>query len=293
MFEGIYTALVTPFTQDNQLDEAAWRRIIDDQIDAGIDGLVISGTTGESATLSEAEKLRLFEWGVDQARGACKIIAGVGTNDTAQSIRLLEGARRVGADGGLVITPYYNKPTQEGLYLHAALIAEAGEGWPLMLYNVPGRTSVSFTLETIQRLADLPPIVAIKEATADMQLAAEIAATCGDRLTLLSGDDGTALPMWAVGGRGVVSVTSNLLPGAMVALWRAFEAGDWAGARARHAALLPIFRAMFWETSPGPVKALLAARLGFSEAMRPPLAPLMTSTRARLNDLRLSDGEGR
>ncbi|MEZ4469650.1 MAG: 4-hydroxy-tetrahydrodipicolinate synthase [bacterium] len=284
MFNGVYTALITPF-RDGAVDHASLRRLVARQVAAGIDGLVPCGTTGEGTTLTDTERLAVIETTIAEAAGRCRVIAGVGTNDTAQTLRLTQAARALGADGALVITPYYNKPSQEGLYHHSRVVAEEG-GLPVMLYNVPSRTSVSFTPETIERLAAVPGIVSVKEATADMVFDADVIARVGGRMTVLSGDDATAFPLWALGGDGVVSVTSNLLPEQMVALWRAFRSGDLADARARHYALLPAFRGLFWETNPTPLKRMMAwADPELSAELRLPLVPPTAETEARLRDL--------
>lgn len=290
MFEGVYTALITPFVagraeEEGQIDWAALEAHVERQIAAGVHGLVPCGTTGESSTLSKAEKVEVFRRVVQTARGRCKVVAGVGTNDTRATIALARAAAEVGADGGLVITPYYNKPTQVGLFAHFSAVATQVPELPVMLYNVPSRTGVSLTVDTIERLADVPGVVALKEATANLTMDAEIVARCGDRLTLLSGEDSVSFPMWAIGGRGVVCVTSNLVPERMVAMWRAFERGDWATARALHLKLLPLFGGMFLETNPGPVKAACARAFGHAEDMRLPLAPLQAPARAQLERL--------
>ncbi|MCA9540725.1 MAG: 4-hydroxy-tetrahydrodipicolinate synthase [Myxococcales bacterium] len=285
MFAGVHTAIVTPFC-DGRFDREAHAALVERQIVAGIDGLVPCGTTGESSTLSDEERLQVIGDTVALAKGRCQVIAGVGTNDTAQSIRLARRAAELGADGALVITPYYNKPTQEGLFHHFRAIAEAVPGLPLMLYNVPSRTGIDLLPETVDRLADVPGVVALKEATANMVVGARIAAATSDRLTLLSGDDPTALPLWAVGGRGVVSVTSNVVPDQVVALWRAFARGDIETARHLHLKLLPLSLGLFVETNPVPAKALLARLTGLcSPEVRLPLTPLLAESVARLRPI--------
>ena len=198
MLGGVHTAIVTPFEGD-EIDWATYERLVERQLEAGIHGIVPCGTTGESSTLSDEEKLKLIDCTVRQVDGRAKVIAGVGTNDTAQSIRLTRAARELGADAGLVITPYYNKPTQAGLYAHFEAIARGAPNFPLVLYNVPSRTSVNLSVQTATRLAVLPEVVALKDATANLGTAAELAATCGSRMALLSGDDATAFPLWCVG----------------------------------------------------------------------------------------------
>lgn len=283
MFSGVHTAIVTPF-RGGAVDHLALARLVERQVEAGITGLVPCGTTGESATLSEVEKLAVIETTVKAAAGGCRVFAGVGTNDTAVSVAMAKAARETGADGAMVITPYYNKPTQEGLYHHFRTVAEAVPGWPLMMYTVPGRCGVTLAPETVDRLADLPGIAALKDATVDMEYGGRVAATCGDRLTVLSGQDGAALPLWAVGGRGVVSVVSNLVPGAMVSLWELFCDGDLDGARRLHQRLLPLMTGVFLETSPAPIKTLVARHTGLCTAeMRLPMVPLSSGTAAVLD----------
>ena len=285
MFSGVYTAIVTPF-RNGQVDHAALAALVERQVVAGVAGVVPCGTTGESATLSEAEKREVIGTTVEAVAGRCQVIAGVGSNDTAASARLARAARELGADGGMVVMPYYNKPTQEGMYHHVRAIAESTPDWPILLYNVPGRTGVSLAPETVSRLADLPGVDAIKDATCDMEYAGRVAVLCGGRMTLLSGQDGAALPLWALGGRGVVSVASNLVPGRMVALWKAFAAGDLEKARTLHLQLVPLFSGLFIETNPGPVKQLVARHTGLcTEELRLPMVPVDATTTARLKTI--------
>lgn len=282
MFSGVYTAIVTPF-RDGQVDHAALAALVERQVKGGVAGVVPCGTTGESATLSEKEKQAVIGTTVEAVAGRCQVIAGVGSNDTAASAALARAAREMGADGGMVVMPYYNKPGQEGMYHHVRAIAEATPDWPILLYNVPGRTGVSLAPETVSRLADLPGVVAIKDATCDMEYAGRVAVLCGDRMTLLSGQDGAALPLWAIGGRGVVSVASNLVPARMVELWKAFDGGDLTRARALHLELVPLFGGLFIETNPGPIKHLVARHTGLcSGDLRLPMVPVNATTAARL-----------
>jgi 4-hydroxy-tetrahydrodipicolinate synthase len=287
MFEGVHTAIITPFTKSGaQVDYEALDALVERQIAGGVQGLVPCGTTGESATLSKDEKAEIFRRVVKAVRGRCKVIAGVGTNDTAGSIELARAAAEAGADAGLVITPYYNKPTAEGMYQHFRTIAEAVPSLPSVLYNVPSRTSVSLDVDTISRLADVPGIVAIKEATANLVFDAEIISRCGERLAVLSGDDATAFPLWCLGGRGVICVASNVVPERMVALWTAFEKGDMARARKLHLSLLPLLTGLFVETNPGPAKALYSWMYPDTSAeMRLPLVGLQPGSAARLRKL--------
>lgn len=286
MLQGVYTAILTPFRQ-GKVDFQALEALVERQIAAGIHGVVPCGTTGESSTLSDAEKIEIFRRVVAVAGKRCQVIAGVGTNDTHHSVELARAAVEAGADAGLVITPYYNKPTAEGLYHHFRTIAEAVPALPLVLYNVPGRTGVSLTVETIDRLADVPGIVAIKEATSNLVFDAEIIARCGERLTMLSGDDAISFPLWCLGGRGVICVASNVVPERMVALWNAFEKGDLAAARRLHLKLLPLFNGLFVETNPTPVKTVYSWLYPneATDEVRLPLVGLQPGNAAKLRKL--------
>lgn len=285
MFSGVFTALVTPFV-DGQVDHAALAALVERQVAAGVHGLVPCGTTGEASTLDEEERLAVFATCVRAANGRAVVAAGVGTNDTAQTIRLAKGARGVGCDAAMVITPYYNKPTQAGLIAHCTAVAEAVPGMPVMVYNVPGRTGVSFTVDTLDALADVPGIDAVKEATGDMIFDGNLIRRCGSRMAVLSGDDMSAFPLWALGGAGVVSVLSNVMPERVVALWKRWQAGDIEGARRLHLTLLPLFQAMFLETSPGPLKLLMSwLNTGVGVEMRLPLVPPTAETAEALHAL--------
>lgn len=285
MFEGSLVAIVTPFSADGGVDEPALRSLVDWQIESGSDGLVPCGTTGENPTLSPEERAAVWRITVEQTRGRVPVIAGAGTNDTAQTVRLCTAAAAAGADAALVVVPYYNKPTQAGLHAHFTAAADAPGGLPVVMYNVPGRTSCGLILQTIAELAEHPRIVAIKEATADIAFGSEIHARCGDSLTLLSGDDFTALALWAVGGRGAISVTGNVAPRLSADCYDAFAAGDLTGARALHERLLPLHRALFVETNPIPVKLALSM-LGRSRPdTRLPLTPPTAATHSLLEEL--------
>jgi 4-hydroxy-tetrahydrodipicolinate synthase len=277
MFEGVFSALVTPF-DGGQLDRSAMDRLLEYQIQGGVAGVVPCGTTGESATLDHAEHREVIRSCVERVAGRVKVIAGTGSNSTAETIQLTRYAKEVGADGALLITPYYNKPGQEGLFLHYKAVSEAVD-LPLLLYNVPGRTAVDLQPQTVARLAEIETIVAIKEATADMERAAVIRQLCGDKMALISGDDATFLPFLVVGGQGIISVTANVAPSAVVGLWDAWKAGDLPGARGHHERLLALNRALFCETNPIPVKAA-AAMMGLcGPEIRLPLTPLAASNR--------------
>lgn len=277
---GCLTALITPF-RDGQIDEPALRALVDRQIAGDVDGLVPCGTTGEAPALSAREWEQVVAVVVETAAGRVPILAGTGSNSTAASIERTRRARELGADGALVVTPYYNRPTQEGLYRHFATIAEAVD-LPLVLYNVPGRTGVNLLPETVVRLADIPAIVGVKEASGSLDQASQIVNDAPAGFVVLSGDDSLTLPIASVGGRGVISVVSNIAPEAVSALTATCLAGDFAAARAMHLAMFDLCRAMFVETNPVPVKAA-AAMLGFcTPEVRLPLAPLSETGRLRV-----------
>jgi 4-hydroxy-tetrahydrodipicolinate synthase len=283
MFTGIITALVTPF-RDNAVDETALRALVEDQIANGIDGLVPVGTTGESPTLSFEEHIRVIKIVVETARKRVPVIAGTGSNATHEAIELSQEARKVGADGLLLVTPYYNRPTQDGLYRHFKAIVDAVP-LPTVVYNVPGRTACDLLPETIARLAELPPIVGVKEATGSALRAAQILAKVGDRLAVLSGDDATAFPLFALGGRGCISVVSNVAPADMSAMWDAAAAGDWKKARALHYRLLPLGEWLFVEPNPTPVKGALALMGRMTDEVRAPLYPMTATNREKIREI--------
>jgi len=280
MFTGVFTAIVTPFI-NGELDEKSLRSLIEFQIAKGIDGIVPCGTTGESPTLSFDEYKRVIEITVEIARKRVPVVAGAGSNATAKAVELTRCAKQLGVDAVLQVTPYYNKPTPEGLYQHFKKVAEVG--LPLVIYNVPGRTGINITPETVAHLSEIPEVAAIKEAGGDIIQMTEISRLCGDRLTLLSGDDAMTLPVLSVGGKGVISVISNLLPGKMTETCRAWQAGDWAGARENHAGLLPLIQAMFIESNPIPIKtALMMKGLIKSSELRLPLCTMSETNREKL-----------
>lgn len=281
LFSGALTALVTPF-KDEALDEEAYRNFIEFQITEGIHGLVPCGTTGESATLSHEEHERVIEICIDQARGRVPVLAGAGSNNTAEAVRLTRFAQKAGANGALLITPYYNKPTQEGLYRHYKAIAEAVE-MPLVPYNVPGRTGCNLLPETLARLAkDFSHIVGVKEATGDMAQGSKTLSSCPAGFSVLSGDDFTALPLMALGGKGVISVTSNIVPGRMAAMCNAFNKGDVAEAARIHHELFPLHEAMFFESNPIPAKTALSLMGKMEAGLRLPLCPMSAAAKEKL-----------
>ena len=283
MFTGIITALVTPFRND-AVDETALRALVEDQIKNGIDGLVPVGTTGESPTLNLEEHVRVIKIVVEAARKRVPVIAGTGSNATREAIELSQEARKVGADGLLLVTPYYNRPTQDGLYRHFKAVVDAVP-LPTIVYNVPGRTACDLLPETIARLAELAPIVGVKEATGSALRASQILARVGDRLVVLSGDDATAFPLFALGARGCISVVSNVAPAEMSAMWDAAAAGDWKKARELHYKLLPLGGGLFVEPNPTPVKAALAMMGRMADELRAPLYPMSPGHREKLREL--------
>jgi 4-hydroxy-tetrahydrodipicolinate synthase len=269
VLEGAMTALVTPM-RDGAVDFDALTQLVDWQIDAGIDALVSVGTTGESSTLTVREHIDVITRTVEAARGRVPVIAGAGANSTQEALHLQKASEEAGADALIHVTPYYNKPTQQGLYRHFSTVADAAS-LPVVLYNVPGRTGCDMQPDTVARLAEHPRIVALKEASASMKRASEIVALCGDKLTLLSGDDFTAFTLYALGGRGVISVVSNVRPREMAAMWHAAKAGEWERARALHYELYPLTELLFAESSPIPAKAALALMGKMSPELRAPL----------------------
>src|SRR5215203_5523061 len=272
MFSGTFTALLTPF-RNGEVDVEALEGMVELQIQHGASGLVPCGTTGETPAMSEAEDRLVVETVVRVANGRVPVIAGTGSNSTDMAIKYTAMAQEVGADGSLQVAPYYNKPTQEGLYRHFTAIAESTE-LPLVLYNIPGRTGVTISAETMGRLAELPNIVGVKESTLSMNMVSDIKSLCGEEFDILSGDDPMTLPLIALGGRGVISVASNVAPGAISDMVRALLEGDWERGRELHYELLPLFRALFVETNPIPVKTA-ASILGLcSDEMRLPMIPL-------------------
>lgn len=289
LFSGAMTALVTPF-KDNAIDEEGYRAFIEWQIAEGIHGLVPCGTTGESATLSHAEHERVIEICIDQAAGRVPVLAGAGSNNTSEAISLAKFAKNAGADGALLITPYYNKPTQDGLYEHYKAIAKAVD-LPLVPYNVPGRTGCNMLPPVVARLArEFSHIVAIKEATGNLCQASEILEACPSRFGLLSGDDLTAFPLMTLGGCGVISVTSNIAPGRVVAMSNAAISGDVAKGRELHHSLYPLSRAMFMVSNPIPVKTALNMMGKMSDELRLPLWPMTEEEKSSLRTVLVECG---
>ena len=272
MFSGAFTALVTPF-RNGEVDVEALENLVEFQIGQGIRGLVPCGTTGETPSMSEAEDRLVIGTVVRVAAGRVPVIAGTGSNSTGMAIKYTKMAEEEGADGSLQVSPYYNKPTQEGLYRHFAAIAES-TSLPIILYNIPGRTSVTVSAETTARLAEIPNIVGTKEATHSMDMASDIRRLCGDDFDILSGDDSLTLPLMSLGGRGVISVAANVAPAVVSDMVNALLEGDFERGRELHYDLLPLCRALFIETNPIPVKTA-ASILGLcSDEMRLPMIPL-------------------
>ena len=288
--KGCGTALVTPFKEDLSIDEDALRALVEFQISEGIDFLVPCGTTGESATLSADEQRRVVEIVLQSAQGRVQVIAGAGGNNTAHVIELATEYERMGVRGLLSVSPYYNKPTQEGLYQHFRAIAESTQ-LPIIVYNVPPRTAVNILPDTIARLSEIPNIIGVKEASGDISQIAEIFSRVHGEFKVFSGDDSMALPVIALGGVGLISVASNEAPRQMTALTRAALENDWDEARRLNRELFTLMKANFIETSPGPVKAALAMMGKVKEVYRLPMVPVSPQTkeklRAALVDLKL------
>jgi 4-hydroxy-tetrahydrodipicolinate synthase len=285
-FEGAMTALVTPL-RNGKVDDVALAQLVEQQIAGGIDALVAVGTTGESATLNFDEHIHVVAHVVKAARERVPVIAGAGSNSTIEAIELAKAAREVGADGLLLVTPYYNRPSQEGLYRHFGAVVKAVP-LPTIVYNVPTRTGCDMLADTVARLADFEPIVGIKEATGSMQRTTQIIQKVGKRLTVLSGDDFTALPLYAIGARGVISVVSNVAPEWMAKMWDHAKAGQWDEARAYHYKIQELTELLFAEPSPAPTKAALAllAEAGGSvkttDDVREPLYTIAPALREKL-----------
>jgi len=279
-FTGVGTALITPFTRDGSLDEAAVTRLARRQVDAGVHFLSPCGTTGEAPTLTHREKLRVVELVLGEAKGKVPVLAGAGGYDTREVIELARDMERVGADGLLSVTPYYNKPTQEGLYQHFKAIAEA-TSLPIVLYNVPGRTGVNMLADTTLRLSEIPNIVAIKEQP-DLPQMSQIISGAREDFIVLSGDDPVTVAVMAIGGKGVISVASNEAPAEMAQIVELCEKGDFAAARKLHHWLFPLIQVNFAETNPIPCKAAMAAMGLIEESYRLPIVPPSAATRNKV-----------
>ncbi len=278
MFTGTYTAIVTPFKKD-KIDEPALERLIKAQIKGGVDGIVPVGTTGESPTLSYEEHIQVIDLAVKFADGRVKVLAGTGANSTSEAVYLTKAAEEAGADGSLQVAPYYNKPTQEGLFQHFREIARSTK-LPIILYSIPGRCGVEIGVDTVKRLADAHTnIVGIKEAGGNADRVSQLRAALGKDFTILSGDDSLTLPFMAVGAQGVISVASNVIPRDVAQMVRAFTSGKISTALKLHEKLYPLFKDLFIESNPGPVKAALAMMGQIDEEIRLPLVPISAKSR--------------
>ena len=283
MLKGSLVALVTPFT-GGKVDEDTLRELVEFHIENGTNGIVPCGTTGESATLTHDEHRQVIKAVVEQVGGRIPVVAGTGSNNTAEAVELTKYAKEVGADAALLITPYYNKPTQEGLYLHFKAIADATK-FPLVPYNIKSRTGINVETPTMARIAELPEVVAVKEASGDINQMADVYRFCGHNLNVLSGDDAMLLPLLAIGGKGIISVVNNIVPRDVADVIAAWEAGEVALAQKRFYKLLPLVKAMFIETNPIPVKTAMAmvGRIP-SDEMRLPMCPMSDANRAKLQE---------
>ncbi len=288
MFKGSIVAIVTPF-KNGKFDEKAFKSLIEWHISEGTDGIVPCGTTGESATLDYEEHYRVIEVTVKTVKGRIPVIAGTGANSTDETIMITKKAKQLGADAALLVTPYYNKPTQEGLYRHYKKVAEA-VNIPQILYNVPGRTAVNMLPSTVARLAEIKNIVGIKEATGDMKQVSEVIRLCGNRITVLSGDDFTTLPLLALGGKGVISVSANVAPRDVSAMCNAWEQGDIVRARKLHFKLEPLNSAMFIETNPIPAKTALSMMGKIQEEFKLPLCQMSDDNKEKLRKILINQG---
>ncbi|OGK78850.1 MAG: 4-hydroxy-tetrahydrodipicolinate synthase [Candidatus Rokubacteria bacterium GWC2_70_16] len=288
-FQGSIVAMVTPF-RNGEVDEAKLRELVEWHVSSGTDAIVPCGTTGESPTLSHDEHKRVVEVVVEAARGRIPIIAGTGSNSTAEAIDLTSHAKRAGARGALVVNPYYNRPTQEGLYRHFRAVAEAVD-IPILVYNIQSRTAVNVETDTLQRLVkDCPNIVGVKEASGSLDQMTQVILACGPDFSVVSGDDNLTLPLMSVGGRGVISVIANIVPRDTAELTHAALAGDWKLARELHLRLFPLSRAMFIETNPIPVKEAMAMMGRLEPEFRLPLCRMTDANRERLRTVLKQQG---
>ena len=283
MFTGSLVAIVTPFRK-GRVDEQALGDLIEFHISQGTNGIVPCGTTGESATLSQEEHEQVVAFTVEAVNHRVPVIAGTGSNSTEEAIVFTKHAKQVGSDAALLITPYYNKPTQEGLFQHYSTIAKAVD-LPLILYNIPGRTCVNMMPTTVARLAKISSIIGIKEGSGSLQQVSDIIQQCGDRVTVLSGDDPLTLPMMAIGAKGVITVTANIVPADMAAMVQAALEGHMDRAKALHYKMAPLFTALFYETNPIPVKEALAMMNKIDGELRLPMSPMAPDNRERLRQV--------
>jgi len=288
MYSGSFPALVTPFKSNTDIDFDAYGRLIDWHIEQGTNGIVPCGCTGEAATLSHDEQKAVIKFAIERVAGRLPVIAGTGSNNTREAIDLTKYAKEAGADGSLLITPYYNKPTAAGQIAHYRAIAEAVDGLPIMLYNVPGRTGTKIAPETIAELNKVPNIVSVKEACGDIDQVSAILSQCD--INVMSGDDSLTLAMMAVGAKGVVSVAANVVPAGVADLVRHANAGNYEEARALHYQLLPIFKVLFVESNPMPVKYALSKMGLIENVLRLPLTPVLESSAAKIDKVLAESG---
>jgi 4-hydroxy-tetrahydrodipicolinate synthase len=288
-FGQVLTAMVTPFDRNGEIDFNATKTLVEHLITNGTDGLVVAGTTGESPTLTTEEKIELFKCVVEAAAGRVHVIAGTGSNNTQASMSLTKLAEETGVDGIMLVAPYYNKPSQEGLYQHFKTIAQS-TSLPVMLYNIPGRSVVNISVETIVRLSEIPNVVSIKEASGNLDAMAEIISKTPSDFTLYSGDDGLTIPVLAIGGAGVISVASHIIGNDMQEMINAFKNGDVQKAAATHRNLLPIMRALFIAPSPSPVKAALNLNGIQVGGVRLPMVPLSNKEQSALEKVLQASG---
>ncbi len=279
-FQGSIVAMVTPF-RDGKVDEAKIRELVEFHVTNGTHAIVPCGTTGESPTLNHEEHKKVVEVTIQAVAGRVPVVAGTGSNSTAEAIELTAHAKKAGADGVLMVCPYYNKPTQKGLIAHYKAVAQVVD-IPIILYNIPGRTGVNMLPETVATLAELPNIVGIKEASGSLEQMTEVIHLCGDRLTVVSGDDTLTLPLMAVGGKGVISVIANILPKDSAEMTNAALNGDWKRAKELHLRMFPLLKAMFYETNPIPVKTAMQLLGRLNGELRLPLAPMSEANRDKL-----------
>jgi 4-hydroxy-tetrahydrodipicolinate synthase len=289
MFRGSIVAIVTPFDREGNFDEETFRQLIEFQIENGTDAIVPCGSTGEAATLDHRGHTEVIRACVDQVKKRVPILAGTGSNSTSEAVELTRAAKEAGADGALLITPYYNKPSQEGLYQHFKAVAEQ-VSLPQVLYNVPGRTGINLTVDTTVRLAELPNVIGLKDASGGVNQAGEILARTGEEFAILSGDDALTLPFMAVGAKGVISVTANIMPAAVKSLVQAVEDGRWNDARRQHMEMLDIHNAMFIESNPTPVKAALELMGKCSARVRLPLVTMQPQSIQQLKQVMVRYG---
>ncbi|NJK60295.1 MAG: 4-hydroxy-tetrahydrodipicolinate synthase [Oscillatoriales cyanobacterium SM2_1_8] len=290
LFGRLITAMVTPFTLEGEVDYGRAEALVQDLVEAGSDGLVVCGTTGESPTLTWDEEYELFQVVQKAVSGRAKVIAGTGSNATSEAIAATQKAAKLGLDGSLQVAPYYNKPPQEGLYRHFRAIAEATPDLPMLLYNIPGRTGCKIEGATVVRLAEIPNIVGIKEATGDLDLTSQIRLHTPSTFAIYSGDDSLTLPLMAVGAQGVVSVASHLVGTELKRCLEAFGAGHVSQAQALHLKLFPLFRALFWDTNPIPLKAALQLLGRDSGVVRSPLVQASADLTAKLREVLVASG---